>query len=60
MVDLYLEVVASLTEEDASGELLARQLWGQMSAEQRAEVRRLHREPLKGYTKECRPYWAAN
>lgn len=55
MVDLYLEVVASLTEEDASGELLARQLWRQMTPQQQAEVRRLHRTPLKGYTESCRP-----
>lgn len=60
MVDLYLEVVGSLTATDTSGELLARQLWSQLTPQQQDEVRKIYRTPLKGYTKECRPVWAAN
>jgi len=51
----YFEVVQSLTADDQAGERLARDLWRQMSAEEQAEVRRLHRQPCKGYTEECRP-----
>lgn len=51
----YFEVVQSLTADDVAGERLARDLWRQMTPQQQAEVRRLHRQPCRGYTEECRP-----
>ena len=52
----YSEVVQSISgPDDKEGERLARDLWRQMTAEQQAEVRRLHRAPCKGYTEDCRP-----
>ena len=55
----YFEVVQSIGPDDRTGERLARDLWRQMSAEQQAEVRRLHREPCRGYDESCRPCWTA-
>lgn len=63
MADLireYFEVVQSLTADDKAGESLARELWRQMTAEQQAEVRRLHRQPCRGYDESCRLTRTAN
>jgi len=52
----YFEVVQSISgPDDKEGERLARELWRQMTAEQQTEVRRLHRQPCRGYDESCRP-----
>ena len=56
----YFEVVQSLTADDKAGESLARSLWVELTAEERAEVRRLHRQPCRGYDESCRPTRTAN
>jgi hypothetical protein len=56
----YFEVVQSIGPDDKVGERLARDLWRQMTAEQQQEVRRLHRQPCKGYDESCRPSRTAN
>ena len=51
----YFDVVQSLAADDKAGERLARDLWRQMTAEQKVEVWYLCRQPCKGYDESCRP-----
>jgi hypothetical protein len=44
-----------IDQSDSVGVSLARALWRQMTPQQQAEARRLHREPCRGYDESCRP-----
>ena len=55
LIEEYFEVIQSIGPDDKEGERLARDLWRQMTAEQQAEVRRIRRQPCRGYDETCRP-----
>ena len=54
MRDLIREYFA-IDQSDAVGVSLAHAIWLRMTPQQQAEAKRLHCEPCRGYTEECRP-----